>query len=122
MLRFLKDCPRVVSLSPSEYTSAVSKKLMPPSIEALTSSSAPFWSTAPMTLYNPSPPPKIMVPKERRETRSPVLPRVLYSIFVLSLREALLLECCHVYHKATLALFFVIRSDDSALLFLGHVY
>src|SRR6202171_5267882 len=52
---------------------------MPLSIEVLTSSSAPAWSTALMPLKSPLPSPNVMVPKQNFETRSPVLPSVAYS-------------------------------------------
>src|ERR1700732_4244810 len=60
--------------------SAVSKKLIPPSIDVLTSSSAPAWPTALMALKIPLPSPNVMVPKQSFETRRPVLPSVAYSM------------------------------------------
>src|ERR1700732_3102388 len=60
--------------------SAVSKKLMPPAIDVLTSSSAPAWPTAPMALKNPLPSPHVMVPKQSFKPGSPVLPSVAYSM------------------------------------------
>ena len=80
ILRFLSDCPRIFSLSPSVYTSAVSKKLMPPSIDVLTSVSASACPWAPMALKSPRPSPKVMVPKQSFETSRPVLPSVVYSM------------------------------------------
>src|ERR1700737_3391967 len=53
---------------------------MPPSIDVLTRSSAPAWSTAPMALKTPLPSPNVMVPKQSFETRRPVLPSVAYSM------------------------------------------
>src|ERR1700676_4547177 len=53
---------------------------MPPSIDVLTSSSAPAWPTALMALKSPLPSPKVMVPKQSFETRRPVLPSVAYSM------------------------------------------
>src|SRR5712664_2239011 len=53
---------------------------MPPSIDVLTSSSAPAWPTAPMALKYPLPSPNVMVPKQSFETRRPVLPSVAYSM------------------------------------------
>src|SRR6476646_10460189 len=47
---------------------------MPPSIDVLTSLSAPAWPTALMALKSPLPSPNVMVPKQRRETSRPVLP------------------------------------------------
>src|SRR5882757_3693965 len=51
---------------------------MPPSIDVLTSSSAPAWPTALMALKSPLPSPNVMVPKQSFETRRPVLPSVAY--------------------------------------------
>src|SRR5258707_10680038 len=53
---------------------------MPPSIDVLTSSSAPAWPTALMALKIPLPSPNVMVPKQSFETRRPVLPSVAYSM------------------------------------------
>src|SRR6202035_3875004 len=53
---------------------------MPPSIEALTSSSAPGWSTVLIALKRPLPSPNVIVPKQSLETRRPVLPSVAYSM------------------------------------------
>src|ERR1700682_1479582 len=53
---------------------------MPPSIDVLTSSSAPAWPTALMALKSPLPSPNVMVPKQNLETRRPVLPSVAYSM------------------------------------------
>src|ERR1700731_4502297 len=53
---------------------------MPPSIEALTSSSAPAWSTVLIALKRPLPSPNVIVPKQSLETRRPVLPSVVYSM------------------------------------------
>src|ERR1700692_3924742 len=53
---------------------------MPPSIEALTISSAPSWSTALIALKRPLPSPNVIVPKQSLETRRPVLPSVAYSM------------------------------------------
>src|ERR1700682_869620 len=51
---------------------------MPPSIDLLTSSSAPGWPTAILALKIPLPSPNVMVPKQSFETRRPVLPSVAY--------------------------------------------
>src|ERR1700674_3719428 len=59
---------------------------MPPSIDVLTSSSAPAWSTALMALKSPLPSPNVMVPKQSFETRRPVLPSVAYSMMPSILR------------------------------------
>src|ERR1700730_5093516 len=53
---------------------------MPPSIDVLTSSSAPAWPTLLMALKIPLPSPNVMVPKQSLETRRPVLPSVAYSM------------------------------------------
>src|SRR5882757_1501067 len=53
---------------------------MPPSIDVLTSSSAPAWPTALMALKSPLPSPNVMVPKQSFETRRPVLPSIAYSM------------------------------------------
>src|ERR1700692_2193050 len=51
---------------------------MPPSIEVLTSSSAPACPTLLIALKSPLPSPNVMVPKQSFETRRPVLPSVAY--------------------------------------------
>src|SRR3979490_3410980 len=53
---------------------------MPPSIDVLTSSSAPAWPTVLMALKSPLPSPNVMVPKQSFETSRPVLPSVAYSM------------------------------------------
>src|ERR1700722_3210263 len=53
---------------------------MPPSIDVLTSSSAADWPTVLMPWKRPLPSPNVMVPKQRFETRRPVLPSVAYSM------------------------------------------
>src|SRR5260221_2787320 len=53
---------------------------MPPSIDVLTSSSAPAWPTALMPLKIPLPSPNVMVPKQSFEPRRSVLPSVAYSM------------------------------------------
>src|ERR1700687_258244 len=53
---------------------------MPPSIDVLTSSSAPAWPRLLMALNIPLPSPNVMVPKQSLETRRPVLPSVAYSM------------------------------------------
>src|SRR5580692_6679083 len=58
---------------------------MPPSIDVLTSSSAPAWPTMLMALKSPFPSPNVMVPKQSFETRRPVLPRVAYSMMPFQL-------------------------------------
>jgi hypothetical protein len=68
MSRFFSDCPRILSLSPSVYTSAVSKKLIPASIDVLMRASASDWPCAPTNLKIPRPSPKVMVPKQSLET------------------------------------------------------
>src|ERR1700682_1851058 len=55
---------------------------MPPSIDVLTSSSAPAWPTALMALKSPLPSPNVMVPKQSFETKRPVLPSVAYSMML----------------------------------------
>jgi hypothetical protein len=65
------DCPRIFSLSPSVYTSAVSKKLIPASIDVLMRASASVCPWAPTNLKIPRPSPKVMVPKQSLETRRP---------------------------------------------------
>src|ERR1700724_3487794 len=63
---------------------------MPPSIDALISSSASAWPTAPMALNIPLPSPKVMVPKQSLETRRPVGPSVAYfmtSSFLVGMSE-----------------------------------
>src|SRR6476646_2816099 len=68
--------------------SAVSKKLMPLSIDVLTSSSASAWPTAPRPLTGPLPSPNVMVPKQSLETRRPVSPSVAncltFCLFILT--------------------------------------
>src|ERR1700738_1902577 len=61
---------------------------MPPSIDVLTSSSAPAWPTAPMALKSPRPSPNVMVPKQSFETRRPVFPSVAYCMGRLSSEPA----------------------------------
>src|SRR6266566_4259942 len=53
---------------------------MPPSIDVLTSSSAPACPTALRALKSPLPSPNVMVPKQSFDTRRPVLPSVAYSM------------------------------------------
>src|SRR5882757_1881202 len=52
---------------------------MPPSIDVLTSSSAPAWPTVLIALKSPLPSPNVIVPKQSFETRRPVWPSVAYS-------------------------------------------
>src|ERR1700687_2731157 len=53
---------------------------MPPSIDVLTSSSAPAWPTELMPLKRTLPSPNVMVPKQSFETSRPVLPSAAYSM------------------------------------------
>jgi hypothetical protein len=78
---FHSDRPVYSSLVPPEYTLAVSKKLMPASSAALIVSSANASSRVQGRVVPPSP--QLMQPTVIRETSSPVLPSLVYSMGVL---------------------------------------
>src|SRR6202041_3642412 len=65
---------------------------MPRSIDILTSSSASAWPTELRALKSPLPSPNVMVPKQSLETRSPVLPSVVYSTMPPQLQPILALH------------------------------
>src|SRR6185436_5933511 len=72
---FFRQLPSTTSLCPSEYTSAVSKKLMPRSSACLMKGRD---SVSPNTQLRHSGEPKVMVPRQIWETLSPVEPRLTY--------------------------------------------
>jgi hypothetical protein len=72
-----KKCPVTTSLCPCEYTSAVSKKLMPASIARLKNGPAASCSS---THGRQLAEPKLMHPRHNRETLTPVFPSRVYSI------------------------------------------
>src|ERR1700738_1569837 len=71
-------------------------KLTPASMEVRMRASAPAWSTLPIIFQMPAfsamaaglSPAKVMVPRQILETRSPVLPRVLYCMWCPLDRES----------------------------------
>jgi len=58
--------------------SAVSEKLMPPSIEVLTSSSAPAWSVVLMALKSALPSLNVIVPKQFRNQQTRIAERCVF--------------------------------------------
>src|SRR6185312_3656253 len=78
--RFFSDRPSVSSDCPSEYTSAVSIKFTPESIDALISASASVCPCAPIFPQTPFPDPNVIVPRQIVDTCKPVFPRSLYCI------------------------------------------
>jgi hypothetical protein len=69
--------PVAISLAPAEYVSAVSKNVTPPSTAARTiGSAAPSSSTHARSLSLP----KLIMPRQMRDTRRPVAPRLTYCI------------------------------------------
>ena len=74
--RPLSALPTISSDSPPEYTSAVSTKLIPPSIAALMTRAASSWSWFPHS-------PNIIVPRQCVLTRMPVPPMTRYSMPLL---------------------------------------
>jgi hypothetical protein len=74
--------PVTTSLAPPAYASAVSKKITPPSAAARTrGSAASSSSTHCLLLLSP----KLIMPRQIRDTRRPVEPRLTYSMNTLSL-------------------------------------
>jgi hypothetical protein len=72
---FPSSRPVATSLAPPEYASAVSKKVIPPSAAALTiGSAASSSSTHGRSLSLP----KLIMPRQTRDTRRPVEPRFTY--------------------------------------------
>ena len=68
--------PRISSLAPREYMSAVSKKLMPASSARRTKGRL---ASSVSTHGRQSADPKVIAPRQRRETRRPVRPRLTWS-------------------------------------------
>src|SRR5690242_15376177 len=68
----------IVSDSPAAYTLAVSKKLIPESSDTPTMASTSGCGNPPITWKIEPLPPKVMAPKQRRDTKTPVLPSCWY--------------------------------------------
>ena len=79
VVKSLRARPTICSLTPREYMSAVSKKLIPASsARRMNGRLASSGSIQGRHAVDP----KVIVPRQRRETRRPVRPRLTYSMVV----------------------------------------